>query len=403
MDRILKTSEECNGCTACKSICPVNAISMQVDAEGFKIPVIDEEKCINCNMCIKVCPTEKIIADKKYNEIIRGFAVKNKNETVKYNSASGALFPAFAKWFIENNGYVCGCILDDNLFPCHIISDKWEDIERMQDSKYVQSDMMDNFTEILKLLKHGKRVLFTGTSCQVSGLKSFLQNKNINDENLLTIDFFCHGVPSPLIFKEYLKFYEKEKSRKIIGYRFRSKKYGWGRMSRGSSHLNCIQFRWGKKIFSDNISLLARSWRTIFFSNLTLRKYCERCPYTTPYKPADITMGDFWGIYNINKDFDDGKGVSVLITHNDKAETFLSDVRNQFEICNMNIKDIIKRQANAFSPSEVDDKKREQFWNDYRTNGFKYCMSKYFYYDNKTRIKGIIKRILFALHLRDIY
>lgn len=130
----------------------------------------------------------------------------------KKKSASGAFFPAVAKYFIEEKqGYVCGCVLDDSLAPIHIVSNKWDDVVRMQDSKYVQSNMEECYSEIIELLQKGKWVLFTGTSCQAAGLLSLIQTRKINRDHLLLVDFFCHGVPSPRIWKDYIKFYHEEK------------------------------------------------------------------------------------------------------------------------------------------------------------------------------------------------
>lgn len=393
-------SKKCSGCTACKTICPVNAIKMIPDDEGFGVPVINKDICVDCGVCIKVCPADNGVSkDKRIDN--ESYAVRWTN-AVRKKSASGAFFPAVAKYFIEEKqGYVCGCVLDDSLAPIHIVSNKWDDVVRMQDSKYVQSNMEECYSEIIELLQKEKWVLFTGTSCQAAGLLSLIQTRKINRDHLLLVDFFCHGVPSPRIWKDYIKFYHEEKRRQVVGYRFRSKKYGWGEKARGSSYLNCIQYTKRRKVKYDNYSYAARMWRTIFFSNICIRQYCYTCPYATVNKPADITMGDFWGIDGILKDFDDGKGCSAVILRTEYARKVFDEL-SYLDKSKVNVEDITKRQKNAFEPSESHPL-RSEFWNDYKSLSFKELSQKYFYYSNSRRIKDVVKRILFTLHLRNIY
>lgn len=396
------SSELCCGCTACASVCPKKCISFCIDEEGFKIPKVDEEKCIDCGLCKKTCPALNSDFESVLDFEQKTYAFQYLDDRVRKKSASGALFPAFANFFIKNlNGYVCGCILDENLMPRHILSNRCEDIQRMQDSKYVQSDMTDVIDNIGILLKDEKFVLFTGTSCQVSGLYAYLNRKDISSERLLTIDFFCHGVSSPLIWKEYLNYYEVKTSRKVIGYRFRNKKDGWGktRATRGSCFLSTVFYKQANKTKFDDVSFIARHWRNIFFSNLCIRKYCHHCPYANINKPADITMGDFWGIEFSHPNFDDHKGCSLALIRNDKAFRWFTQLPNS-EYIEVTIKDVIERQGNAFEPSRPNSK-RDIFWKDYFEFGFPYVFKKYFGGDFKSFSKDIIKYILYLLHIKN--
>ena len=283
------------------------------------------------------------------------------------------------------------------MLPTHIVSNSWEDIVKMQDSKYVQSNMRFCYAQVVELLKKGQWVLFTGTSCQVAGLKSLLRQKKIAEDTLLTLDFFCHGVPSPKIWTDYLRFYEKQKGMKPQGYRFRSKEYGWGKSARGSSYLNSLYLENGRR---DNVSWAARMWRTIFFSNLCIRPYCHTCPYATVDKPGDLTMGDFWGVDQILPEFDDGKGCSVALVRNEKAAQILREAG--LTMRSVSVEDVIQKQANAFAPSSPNER-RAEFWKDYAENGFPFVARKYFHYEPYFRLKAIVKRVLFALKLRNIY
>ena len=397
MKHISMTSQSCSACTACISVCPKSAILFSVDEEGFKVPVVDEKLCVDCGLCIKICPA--LNTKDSVNDISsKAYALQYHDEAVRNRSASGALFPAFANYFINTlHGYVCGCVLDENLMPRHIVSKQWKDVERMQDSKYVQSDMGICFSKIMTLLKAEEYVLFSGTSCQVKGLYSALETKRICTDRLLTIDFFCHGVPSPKIWSDYLRYVQQRLGFKAEGYRFRNKTYGWGKgtQSRGTGYLSTWKYL---GIWHEVPSLVARIWPRIFFSNLCLRRYCHTCPYTKVEKPADITMGDFWGVENFRPDFDDHKGCSMAIVHSRKAEKIINALPNT-EILDVSIDEVIKRQGNAFAPSKP-HAQRKSFWKDYADKGFPFVLQKYFYYSTVGIIKASIKYMLFKLHLK---
>lgn len=393
------SSDKCSGCTACKAVCPKNAIRFSDDAEGFKIPSVSSELCLECGACTDVCPALSYKTTERDNAAYAGMW---KNDKIRENSSSGAFFPATAKYFIEElHGYVCGCVLDENLMPIHIVTNSLNDVKRMSDSKYVQSDMGDCFSEIYDLLSRKYYVLFAGTSCQVQGLIALLNIKKVNMERLLTIDFFCHGVPSPFVWNEYLKFYEKETKRKIIGYRFRNKYTSREKLS-VPPHLNCVHYSYRNtsKNKKDNFSFASRMWRIIFFSNICLRRYCHKCPYATIDKPSDITMGDFWGIDEIAPEINDGKGVSIIITHNEKGKNYLNRI-TYLNLKQVNSDIAIKKQANAFHPSP-ENKRRDEFWNDFHSKPFTFVAKKYFRYTIKFRILYFIDRVLFELGIHKL-
>ncbi len=405
------TSETCAGCKACLPVCGRKAISFKEDDEGFQIPIVDTAKCVDCGLCKKVCPAIHSAVKEGINDATKAFAFQYHNDEVRYNSASGGLFPAFAKYFVEAlNGFVCGCILNDDLQVVHVVTNEWTTIQKMQDSKYVQSDILNCMREVCNLLNKSTPVLFTGTSCQCAGLLSLLKQKRISTDCLLTIDFFCHGVPSPRIWRDYVSFYQGRHNVKPIGYRFRCKKYGWGQKSRNSGFLNTFKYLKCSgtngsilipraNIKEDSTSFEARMWRRIFFSNIALRKYCHSCPYTTVDKPADITMGDFWGIEKHYPQFSDGKGCSMAIIRSQNALNIFNSLKNSesLEVC---LEDIIERQANAFKPCAAHPQ-RTSFWNEYRAEGFEYVMRKYMAYSSKTKLKSMIKLMLFYLGIRN--
>lgn len=392
-------SEKCVGCTACASLCNAKAIQMMDNSEGFKVPVIEEKLCIHCKQCENVCQMIQK-SDIKNNCSNRAYAIRADDDLLRQNSASGAFFQVIAADCISRGGYVCGCILDEGFNVKHVVTNNIELVRSMADSKYVQSDLMDVYLRICDLLSKGEEVLFSGTSCQVMGLQLFLDKSKCNRMKLLTIDFFCHGVPSPKIWKEYLNYYERTKKRKIVDFRFRCKEHGWGEAARGTNDLHTVYYKEcvDGEVKKDQ-SLLARKWRQIFFSDLVLRKECYECKYATVDKPADITMGDFWKLNNVLPSFNDNKGTSLVITHNRKADHVLRGLKG-LTCENVDVNKAIQGQKNAFQSSKS-PKKREEFWFDYEKQGFSYVIKKY-YYSPFCLFKDVVKFIRYKLHLGNL-
>lgn len=217
---------KCSGCEACKNICPQNAISMEIDEYGFIYPKINHDKCVKCGLCKRVCAYQK---ENTENEYIQVYAAMTHKEDILMKSASGGVFGTIAEEFLNDEGIVYGCSMEienDVITPKHIrITDK-NDLEKLQGSKYVKSKINDVYTNVEEDLKNNKKVLFSGTPCQVDALKSYLKLKNAKLDNLYTIDLICHGTPSTKMFQDYVKKYEKALNGKIINIKFRDKKIG---------------------------------------------------------------------------------------------------------------------------------------------------------------------------------
>lgn len=306
MSNILNIEKDmCTGCGACVNICPHNAISMKEDEEGFLYPIIDNSKCTNCNLCLNICPA--------HNPSYKNLTPKDcyaymANDEERLNSSSGAVFPVLANYFVNNGDYVVGAVWDEDWSVKHIISNKAEDIEKMRSSKYLQSRMGDIYKEVKSVLKNNKKVLFTGTPCQIAGLRNYLQ-KDYN--NLYCVDIICHGVPSYSVFKKYLKEnYDIDNIKKI---NFRDKKTnGW------ASTLK-IDFKKGpSKIVRWNYD----SFYTLFLNDILLRKSCGNCQFNKLPRQGDLTMADFW---NVDNKFHDRKGTSLVVVNNSKGD-FLLDI-----------------------------------------------------------------------------
>ena len=231
---------ECSGCTACKCSCPQNAIEMIYDEEGFKYPLINKEKCIECGICYNICPN---IKKSEENTIIEAYGAKHKNETERFTSRSGGVFIAISDYIIELGGVVYGVELKENFEVEHSRAINKEQRDKFKGSKYIQSDMKDIILDIKNDLQNGKMVLFSGTPCQVAGVKASISKRYY--ENLYTCDLICHGVPSRKIFRDYLKYVENKENKKIKNFIFRNKKFGW------DSHFETF-------IFEDNTELSTR-------------------------------------------------------------------------------------------------------------------------------------------------
>lgn len=307
MEKItLAPSDKCCGCSACFSICPKKAISMQENDEGFLQPVIDATKCIHCGKCQNVCPVLKPVY--KNNPKPQCYAVMA-NDEIRMKSSSGGAFTLLAEYVLGKGGYVCGAAYDENWMVHHIIINKKEDLDKIRGSKYLQSSMDNCYHEIKELLKKDNHVLFSGTPCQVAGLYSFLGK---DYEKLLTVDIFCHGCPSRGVWKKYLKETFDKNNIKNINFRDKSK-IGWS-----CSHCT-ITLNNGEKIISDDFT-------TMFHNSTLLNKSCKNCSFCKLFRPADISIGDWWGISDYIKGLNDGKGISIVLINNQKGNDIFQKV-----------------------------------------------------------------------------
>ena len=304
--------EMCMGCFACYNNCPFNAIKMKEDENGFYYPDINEN-CTYCGLCQKVCP---IISPPSSEGSLRepGFyGGWSRDEDVRKNSSSGGIFSELARYIIESGGIVFGVAWDKNLSPVHIRVSNIGDVSRLRGSKYLQSYVGRAYKNVKLELSGGRTVLFSGTPCQIAGLRSYLR-ENENQSELVTVEVVCHGVPSSLIFKKYLDWVESKHRKKVVGINFRDKRDGWEK------------FRVAIK-FEDNTEIYKYHPFNPFFrgylQNLYLRQSCYDCPFSTIPRVADITLGDFWGA---PPTIHDNRGVSVLIANTQKGDSLLKEL-----------------------------------------------------------------------------
>ena len=322
----LYSSNTCSGCGACSEICPKNAISMQPDNEGFIYPKINTELCVDCHKCIKSCPYKNVDA---VSYPLLGYAGVSKDSNDLKISSSGGAFPAIAKRFIENGGSVIGAAMDfsPKFHVYHTAVNKYDDLEKIQGSKYVQSDMSGVYDKIKTLLNNGEKVLFSGTPCQVAGVYAVIGK---NAKNLYTVDIVCHGVPNQKILLSYFESIEKNHDSKICDMTFRDKEYGWRK--HGS-----IIFDNGKKV---RLRCEDSSYYSFFMSGDLQRNNCYSCPFARGERIGDITLGDYWGIQkahpelvqNNDESFKLESGVSAILVNSEKGNELLECYGNELRL-----------------------------------------------------------------------
>lgn len=347
----IKNKQSCCGCHACFQICPVDAIKMVPDCEGFLYPIVDNQKCVNCGMCEKVCP-ELIIQNTL--PVIKTYATYRRNFEKRLESASGGIFAVLAEFVLQNNGVVFGAAFDDKWNLRHYAVDSIDELHNLKGSKYLQSTIGTTFKEAEKYLKCGKMVLFSGTPCQIQGLKKYLKVDNFN---LITVDLICHGVPSPKVWKQYLK--ETSKGRKLEKFKFRDK-----RMGIKDAPL-FFDFENGDVIFEKySESPYIRG----FINNLYLRPSCYKCSFKSSKRCSDFTIGDFWGIENFLPEFDNKYGVSAVMLRTKKAIKIFSLIKNELIIAESSVDQIVIENP-CYSSSVIENPKREYFFKMWRKNG----------------------------------
>lgn len=386
MDMICE-KEKCSGCSACYAVCPVDAITMQQDEEGFLYPKINEEKCISCNLCRKTCQGRQ----QNNKKILTAYAVYNTNDDELVKSTSGGFSRILSNYVINNGGVVYGVAYNEHHEVVVQRANSLEACDAFYGSKYVQANPLESFSQVITDLKNNKLVLYIGTSCMIDGLLSLLKNSNISTNNLITVDLVCHGVPSPMLFKDYINFLKK-KNNQFESFSFRTKfmPWGYGSINFGST----IFYKNGNK---ETNTYKSKIYQDLFFSNNCLRPHCHSCEYSSPIKPADFTIADYWGLMNEHPDFFSEKGVSAVLLHTDEAVAIFSKLKNM-RYLETSIEKISKKQSNLFGPSPV-SVNRDDFWKIYKEEGFVGIVKKYTNYNLKSFIKNNIKKSLMAIGL----
>lgn len=378
----IEDKKDCCGCHACVTICARNCITMQLDDEGFLYPVVNKDTCTDCGLCERVCP---FLNQRESRRPLKVYAAKNKNEEILMKSSSGGIFSLLAEAVINEGGFVFGAKFDKEWNVVHDWTNNIEGITPFRGSKYVQSTIGNTYQEAKNFLNQGKKVLFSGTPCQIAGLKNFLRKEY---DNLLTLDMVCHGVPSPLIWRQYLEHKRKQiggKNSVITDISFRDKKQSWQKYS--------LRLSINDTIFYERASV--NSYLVGFGKDLYLRTSCHYCSVRGGRSHSDITIGDFWGIQNYYSDISINQGVSLVFLNSHKALEVYNTIRPYLQDIESSYEKGLKSNP-SIERSSVLTPYRNKFWELYKKKGIKAIsiMIRLIKYNYPLRIYKKVKSIL---------
>lgn len=313
--------ELCTGCTACASICPKGCITMAPDENGFLCPVVEAEKCVGCGLCEKSCPV--ISPMRATMTLPRAYAAYSLDEVIRLDSSSGGVFTEIARSVLKDGGAVFGAAYNERFEVCHICAESETELARLRGAKYAQSDLQDVFAQVKERLDRGQQVLFSGTPCQVSGLMAYLRKPY---ENLLTVDFVCHSVPSPMAWQAYVTYRAQQDNGGNLpeSINLRSKETGWSRYQ----YSNLFEYANGKKHTARSGESL---YMKLFVGGYINRESCTNCQFKGYKRVSDLTIGDFWGIWDIAPEMDDNKGTSVVLVQSERGAKMMERLKDKLE------------------------------------------------------------------------
>lgn len=356
--KIIKGNAKCAGCTACMGICPVGAISMREGQDGFLYPYVDNQKCINCGKCISVCPMNGTVKSSEAPEV---YALISRDLKKRMHSSSGGGGYVLAKKFLEQ-GSVYAAVYTDNWDVIHTKIENKKQLWGMMGSKYVQSDLGNAFKLISQEIVDKRKVLFIGTPCQVAGLKSLVGD----NDNLMTIDVVCHGVPTKKIWREYLDSLKAQYGSEITSINQRAKNLkGWHNYNTRICFANGAKY---ERIKDKD------AYMCLFLNDYILRDSCFECKYRRLDRVSDITLGDFWGIESIKSSLNDDMGTSLVLVNTNKGKALFDSIK---ESCEYECHDLQEVMQAALVTKLTPPKNRKKFWELYYRKGYGKAAKRY--------------------------
>lgn len=366
--------EHCTGCNVCIDACPVDAIGLRTNNDGFWYPQIDPAKCIKCNICEKSCPVLDLSKLKEHDHIEPiCYAAIHKDVEIRFDSTSGGVFSALAEEMYNRSGYVGGAIYTSEFAVRHFISNNKADLDKLRQSKYSQSQTIGIFRKIKQLLDDENEVLICGTPCQMSGLRTYL---NKDYPNLIIVDFICKSITSPLFFKLYLNHYEQKYKSKIVRFKFKDKGLGW------RSLVKRLDFANGKTEYSriQDGDLYSKAYH----SNLVSRPSCYNCQFKGYPRYADITIADFWGVEHYHTELDDNAGTSAIIINTEKGVKYFEAIRAKLSLQPTRLSNIQKHNPALTDTQSTPDRSRDAFFNELNETNFEHLINQYTSHQKKS-------------------
>lgn len=370
-------TELCTGCAACANACPNRCIQMTADTEGFLRPVVDASQCVDCGACQRACPIlHPVACDNK----TVAYAAIHKDESIRMESTSGGVFSLLCQWIFDRGGIVFGAAYANDFSVEHRCVRSMDELTILRTAKYAQSRIGNSFQDVKQYLNDGKWVLFSGTPCQVGGLRAFLGKEY---ERLVLVDLVCHGVPSPAVWSQYIDYRSKIDASESapISINLRSKTTGWPSYS--------VQFEYenGKHYSSLNFE---DPYLRCFVGDLCLRPSCYNCYFKGISRSCDFTLGDYWGVWSQLPEYNDGKGTSLLLIHSQKARSLWLQICNQVTYQQVELPNCLEENPSALR-SALMPENRAEFMKRYLSEDFQLLINELKPVPKKN--KGIIAQI----------
>ncbi len=365
----IKDKKDCCGCGSCMQSCPSNCIQMLEDREGFRYPVVKKELCIECGSCHKSCPVSKGVLRDRARDVPAAYAAVNKDREIRNVSSSGGVFTLFSQYILEKRGIIFGAAMTEGCKRViHVGIENEKDLGMLRGSKYVESDIGNTYKYAEKELKQGRMVLFSGTPCQIAGLKAYLKN---DYDNLLLVEIICHGVPSPQLWRKHVSYIEKKLGSSSAEVNFRKKT---SQFSREHGRLLLWMKAENNKVyqaFEDKDPFYC-----FFLRNLCLRPSCYHCHFKGENSRADITIGDFWGRERVVPDFETEGDLSLVLLHSEKGKMVFEAVKEDMKIQQTEYKAAVAYNS-AYIRSVHCPEDRGQFFDDLHVFSYQKLIRQY--------------------------